>query len=251
MESLHDYVASRFYIVLHLFIFIASVSPSIMATNTNINPNNLSTDVTMESLVAEIRNLKAELTALQTQESFQNLSIDECGRGRLHSSHPQSWPHNTKIQYCRVAKVEAVQQFERPCTVKALQHLLGMVNFYRRFLPGIAAVMQPLTDALAGAPPQLTWTEAMTSAFQLTKRRLAEATMLVHPVDAAELRVNTDASSKAIAGAIHQVVQGQLQPLAFFSRRTLAAEARYSAYDLNLLAVYSTVLKFRHMLEGR
>ena len=88
MESLHYYVASRFFIVLHLFIFTASVSPSIMATNTNVNPNNLSTDVTMESLVAEIRNLKAELTALQTQESFQNLSLDERGRERSHSSHP-------------------------------------------------------------------------------------------------------------------------------------------------------------------
>ena len=70
-----------------------------MATNTNVNTNNLSTDVTMESLVAEIRNLKVELTALQTQESFQNLSLDERGRERSHSSHPQSRPHNTKIQY--------------------------------------------------------------------------------------------------------------------------------------------------------
>ena len=65
-----------------------------MATN-----NNLSTDVTMESLVAEIRNLKAELTALQTQESLQNLLLDECGRERPHYHHPPSKPHNTKIQY--------------------------------------------------------------------------------------------------------------------------------------------------------
>ena len=75
--------------------------------------------------------------------------------------------------------------------------------------------------------------------------------MLVHPVPGAELRVYTDASARAIAGAVHQVVQGQVQPLAFFSRRTSAAEARYSAYDLELLAIYSTILKFRHMLEGR
>ena len=148
-------------------------------------------------------------------------------------------------------KVTAVKQFERPRTVKGLQRFLGLVNFYRRFLPGIAEVMRPLTDALAGAPRQLTWTEAMTSAFQLTKQRLAEATLLVHPVSGAELRVNTDASSKAIAGAVHQVVRGQLQPLGFFSRRTSEAESRYSAYDLELLAVYSTLLKFRHMLEGR
>ena len=65
-----------------------------MATNTN-----LSTDVTMESLVAEIWNLKAELMALQTQESLQDLSLDERGRERPHYHHPPSKPHNTKIQY--------------------------------------------------------------------------------------------------------------------------------------------------------
>ena len=102
--------------------------------------------------------------------------------------------------------------------------------------------MRPLTDALAGAPRQLEWSEAMTSAFQQIKQRLAAATLLVHPVADAELWVNTDGSSKAIAGAIHQVVQGQLQPLGFFSRRKSSAESRYSAYDLELLAVYATIV---------
>ena len=50
--------------------------------------------------------------------------------------------------------------------------------------------------------------------------------------------------------AIHQIVKGQIQPLGFFSRRTSQAESRYSGYDLELLAMYSTLLKFRHMLEG-
>ena len=148
------------------------------------------------------------------------------------------------------SKVTAVQRFERPRTVKALQRFLGLVNFYRRFLPGIAATMRPLTDALAGAPRQLTWSDSMTAAFRLTKQRLAEATLLVHPVSGAELQVNTDASSKAIAGAVHQVVGGQVQPLGFFSRRTTQAESRYSAYNLELLAVYSTLIKFQHMLKG-
>ena len=149
------------------------------------------------------------------------------------------------------AKVEAVQHFEHPRSVKSLQRFLGMVNFYRRFLSRIAAMMRPLTDALAGTPRQLVLTEAMTSAFKVMKKRLDEATMLVHPVEGAELRINTEASSRAIAGAVHQVVQGQLQPLRFFSRRTSSAECRYSAYNLELLAVYLTILKFRHVLKGR
>ena len=148
-------------------------------------------------------------------------------------------------------KVKAVQCFERPQTVRALQRFFGLVNFYRRFLPGIAGIMRPLTDDLAGAPRQPMWSEPMTEAFREMKKQLANATLLVHPVADAELRVNTDASSKAIAGAIHQLVQGCLEPLGFFSRRTSSAESRYSAYDLELLAVYSTIVKFRHVLEGR
>ena len=148
-------------------------------------------------------------------------------------------------------KVEAMRNFERPRTVKSLQRFLGMVNFYRRFIPDMAETLRPLTYALVGAPRQLQWEDNMTSAFSCTKQRLADAAMLFHPVPNVELRVNTDASTKAIVGSIHQVIGGQLQPLGFFSRRTTSAEARYLAYDLELLAIYSTIIKFRHMLEGR
>jgi hypothetical protein len=47
--------------------------------------------------------------------------------------------------------VAAVQEFLRPVTVWELQAFLGMVNFYRRFLPAVArTVLKPLTDALHG-----------------------------------------------------------------------------------------------------
>ena len=148
-------------------------------------------------------------------------------------------------------KVQAVLRYEPPKTVRALQRFLGMLNFYRRFLPRIAEVLRPLTDALAGAPKRLFWTPQMESAFKEAKNRLAQATLLTHPVPSAQLRLRTDASERAIAGAIHQLVEGHEQPLAFFSRRTTAAESRYSAYDLELLAVYTSILHFRHVLEGR
>ena len=59
----------------------------------------------------------------------------------------------------------------------------------------------------------------------------------------------TDAGKKVIVGMVHQVVDGQEQPLPFYSRRTTAAESRYSAYNLELLAIYSSILHFRHILE--
>jgi hypothetical protein len=45
----------------------------------------------------------------------------------------------------------AIQDFPRPYTVKELQSFLGMVNFYRRFLPGVACTLHPLTDKLSGS----------------------------------------------------------------------------------------------------
>ena len=71
-------------------------------------------------------------------------------------------------------KVEAVRQFENLRTVRSLQRFLGMINFYRRFLPATASVVRPLTDALTGKPHQLTWTEEMVIAFQRAKDLLAE-----------------------------------------------------------------------------
>ena len=126
-----------------------------------------------------------------------------------------------------------------------------MINFYRRFLPRTAEVLRPLTDALVGKLRALVWSEAMEKAFRLAKSQLTKATMLSHPVKDADLELYTDASSRAIAAAIHQVVNGNRQPLAFFNRRTTGPESRYSTYDLELQAIYSAILHFRHILEGR
>jgi hypothetical protein len=42
--------------------------------------------------------------------------------------------------------------------IKQLQRFLGMVNFYRRFLPNCAQVLKPLTDFLKGGAKMLEWT---------------------------------------------------------------------------------------------
>jgi transposase InsO family protein len=60
--------------------------------------------------------------------------------------------------------VEALQRLPVPTDVKGLQRFLGLINFYSRFLPGIAATRLPLTDALRGLPQHLTVTAEMTAA---------------------------------------------------------------------------------------
>ena len=102
-------------------------------------------------------------------------------------------------------KVDAITRFERPITIKGLQEFVGMVNFYRRFLPGAAQMMIPLFEALTGKPKKLAWNDAMVKAFQGTKKALAEATLLTHPRQDAPTSLTTDASDLAIGAVLQHV----------------------------------------------
>ncbi len=53
--------------------------------------------------------------------------------------------------------VQVILDFPKPTDCKAMQIFLGM-NFYRRFLPGVAGTLRPLTAALSGNPKVLPWT---------------------------------------------------------------------------------------------
>nr|VZI40250.1 unnamed protein product [Spirometra erinaceieuropaei] len=67
----------------------------------------------------------------------------------------------------------------------------------------------------------------------------------------AQLILTTDASSSAVGAVLHQQVNNQLQPLAFFSQKQQPAQTRYSTFSRELLAVSLAIRHFRHLLEGR
>ena len=64
------------------------------------------------------------------------------------------------------------------------------------------------------------------------------------------MALHIDASSDAAGGALHQCVDGTLQPLAFFSRRFTATQCHYSTFDKELSAMYIAIKHFWHFVEG-
>nr|VZI39302.1 unnamed protein product [Spirometra erinaceieuropaei] len=144
------------------------------------------------------------------------------------------------------SKVEAVRNFPPPTSKRQLQRFLGMVNFYRRFLPNCADLILPLTNMLSGPKGPLELT-----AFERIKNSLADATLLTHPAPEAQLSLMVDVSTVAVGAVLQQHLAGSTQPLAFFSKKLLPAETRYSTFGREQLAIYLAVKHFRHFLEGR
>ena len=114
-------------------------------------------------------------------------------------------------------KVTAIKQFPLPFSKLDIQCLLGMVNFYLRFLPRLAHIARPLTDFLSKAKKDFTITPEMITIVNQVKDAISKATLLVHPHHDATLSITTDAPDTAIGGVLHQHHQGRLEPLSFFS----------------------------------
>ena len=136
-------------------------------------------------------------------------------------------------------KVDAVRHFPRPTSQRKLHQFLGLVNFYHRFIPGCARILQPLHTMLTGSSKsdrRLVWTLEAGAAFTRIKEALADATLLVHPQSDAPTCLITDASDVAVGAVLQQQINSVWSPLAYFSRKLTPAEARYSTFDRELLA---------------
>lgn len=130
-----------------------------------------------------------------------------------------------------------------------------MLNFYRRMIPKAPREQAPLHELLKGAKRKdkrpVTWTPETKMAFENCKDQLASATTLVHPLMDAPLELTTDASNIAMGATLSQWQEGSWKPIGFFSRKLAPAQQRYSTYDRELQAIYSSLKYFRHMIEAR
>ncbi|GFU00185.1 transposon Tf2-11 polyprotein [Trichonephila clavipes] len=164
--------------------------------------------------------------------------------------------HQIPIAECDIPKTAVTT----PWSLYEYTHLcFGLVNApqtFIRFLPKAAEQQYLLSEFLKGSKGKkdskpLNWSSEAITAFHRCKQALADAALLAHPSPSAPLALHVDASDYAIGGALHQVVNSELQPLAFFSRKLTSSEKSYSAYDRELLAIYSAIRHFRYMLEAR
>ena len=155
----------------------------------------------------------------------------------------------------RAAKVDAIVEYQKPVDYASLRRFIGMLGFYRHFIPRFAKICEPLYDLLGSTNQRnhyLQWTQQADEAFLKIKDALASVETLSHPdPNNTDFTLVTDASNTALGAALHQSVNDQIRPVSFFSKKLTKSEKAYSAFDRELLAAYQAVLHFKYLIDGR
>ena len=150
-----------------------------------------------------------------------------------------------------IHRVQALSSYNRPTTKKGLRAFLGSIGFYRRYVEKLAnqtAILTPLTAKQA--PQWVEWTDEGMLAFSNICDFISSACALCIPLPSDIFSVVTDTSGKGVGGILQVLRDDEWQPAAFYSRQLRGAEQRYSATELEALALVSTIEHFSYYLYG-
>ena len=120
-----------------------------------------------------------------------------------------------------------------------VQSFLGFANFYRQFIATFSDIVLPLTRLTRKDMP-FSWGVMHQNAFEALKTTFSQAPVLIHFNPNNPIIVEMDASDYAIAAILSQITpsDGDIHPVAFYSRGLALAEMNYEIYDKELLAIF-------------
>jgi len=152
----------------------------------------------------------------------------------------------------KLDKIEAILNLPPPCTKKTLRSFLGLISFYRMFIPQAASLTSSLSDLLRkNVREPLKWTDELTKVFEQLKAALASKSVLKLPDASHPFVLRTDSSDVGLGAVLLQYVDGHPFPVAYASRKLLDREKRYSTIEKEGLAIMFGIHRFRYYLMGQ
>ncbi|CEL62327.1 hypothetical protein RSOLAG1IB_10380 [Rhizoctonia solani AG-1 IB] len=122
--------------------------------------------------------------------------------------------HQTTVQYLGIIvsdkgfsldklKIQAVQEWPTPTTVKQVQSFLGFANFVRRFVANFSQIARPLHN-LVKKEVKWQWTEKEETAFRELQKAIINAPVIVHADPSKPYFLETNASGAALGSVLSQ-----------------------------------------------
>ena len=152
-----------------------------------------------------------------------------------------------------IAKISAIREFQTPRSKKDVRAFLGLAGYYRRFIHNFSSIAAPLSDLTAKTmPDKVDWQQEHQLAFDELRRALQTEPVLQTPDYSRPFTLHTDASNRGVGAVLSQSQDDDSDlPVAFYSRKLLPRETRYTTTEKECLAVVNAVQHFAVYLLGR
>ena len=145
-------------------------------------------------------------------------------------------------------KLESIAKMPAPKTPKEVKQFLGLVGYYRKFVPRFADISRVLTH-LTKKDVEFKWTAECENCFQILKGSLQESPILRYPDPEANYTLYTDASKYAYAGVLTQNIDGTDHPITYVSGLFRGSQLNWATLTKEAYAIYISIKKLSFYID--
>ena len=145
-------------------------------------------------------------------------------------------------------KLESIAKMPAPKNPKEVKQFLGLVGYYRKFIPRFADISRVLTH-LTKKDVEFKWTLECENSFQILKEFLQQAPILRYPDPQANYTLYTDASKYAYTGVLTQHSNGTDHPITYISGLFRGSQLNWVTLTKEAYAIYMSVKKLSFYID--
>ena len=148
-------------------------------------------------------------------------------------------------------KLEAIKNLAPARNIDEAHHILGLLGYYRPFIPTFANITLPVTNLLKKNTPFI-WSSKCQQALDYLKEILCNKLLLQFPDPNKPYILFTDASNNAYSGVLCQPINSDqdIRPVAYFSGTFTAQNRSWCATEKEAYAILKSVQCFDYYLQG-
>ena len=149
-------------------------------------------------------------------------------------------------------KTLAIEKLQIPKTVKEVRQIMGVVNYYSKFVQNFAAIADPIHQLLK-KNVKFGWTVDRQQSFDKIKEEICKRTALApFQTNKRKVVLKCDACDTGLGAVLEQQQpNGVMAPVVFWSSKFRSYESNYSIGEKEALACVAATSKFRKYLLGR
>ena len=146
------------------------------------------------------------------------------------------------------AKLESIAKMPVPKNPKEVKQFLGLVGYYRKFIPRFTDISRVLTH-LTKKDWEFKWTPECENCFQILKDFLKQAAILKYPDPQQSYTLYTDASKYAYAGILTQNCDGTDHPITYVSGLFHGSQLNWATLTKEAYVIYMSVKKLSFYID--